>query len=171
MASISERLGRYATMSIAEIDKIEAAAIPFVFKGTMPEEYWMGTDQLAKVIDYGVNLVGEDHIALGSDFDGGPPLPREIKDISNYGEMREGAGASWLFRAAHPQDHGVELASADWRGHGQVARLLLTLEQRPRTEQTPWIEPVLHRAHRGDLFRCTARRVARVCACLNRVRR
>jgi len=89
VASISERLGRYATMSIAEIDKIEAAAIPFVFKGTMPEEYWMGTDQLAKVIDYGVNLVGEDHIALGSDFDGGPPLPREIKDISNYGEMRK----------------------------------------------------------------------------------
>lgn len=89
VSSMSERLSRYATMSIAEIDKIEAAAIPFVFKGKMPDEYWMGTDQLAKVIDYGVSLVGEDHIALGSDFDGGPPLPREIKDISNYGEMRK----------------------------------------------------------------------------------
>ena len=47
----------------------------------------MGTEQLAKVIDYGVKLVGEDHIALGSDFDGGPPLPREIHDISDYPEM------------------------------------------------------------------------------------
>ena len=89
VANISERLGRFATMSIAEIDKIEAGGIPFVFKGKMPDEYWMGADQLAKVIDYGVNLVGEDHMALGSDFDGGPPLPREIKDISHYGEMRK----------------------------------------------------------------------------------
>ncbi len=34
-----------------------------------------------------MRLVGEDHIALGSDFDGGPPLPREIQDISDYPEM------------------------------------------------------------------------------------
>ena len=47
----------------------------------------MGTDQLARVIDYGVKLVGEDHMVLGSDFDGGPPLPRQIKDVSNYPEM------------------------------------------------------------------------------------
>ena len=26
-------------------------------------------------------------MGLGSDFDGGPPLPREIKDISDYPEM------------------------------------------------------------------------------------
>ena len=32
-------------------------------------------------------LVGDEHIALGSDFDGGPPLPREMKDISDYPEM------------------------------------------------------------------------------------
>ena len=32
-------------------------------------------------------LVGEDHIALGSDFDGGPELPREIKDISDYPQI------------------------------------------------------------------------------------
>ena len=61
--------------------------LPFVHKEVIPDEYWMGTDQLAKVIDYGVQLVGEDHIALGSDFDGGPPLPREIKDVSDYHQM------------------------------------------------------------------------------------
>ena len=87
VADISKKLGRFANMPIEEIDALQRASLPFVFKGTIPDEYWMGTDQLAKVIDYGVNLVGEDHIGLGSDFDGGPPLPREIQDISDYPEM------------------------------------------------------------------------------------
>jgi membrane dipeptidase len=58
-----------------------------VFKGELPTKYRMTTDDFAKVIDYGVRLVGEDHIALGSDFDGGPPLPQGMEDISDYPEM------------------------------------------------------------------------------------
>jgi membrane dipeptidase len=83
------RSGRspFASMSLAEVDRQVAKGLPFVFRGTIPEDIAMGTDQLARVIDYGVGLVGEDHIALGSDFDGGPPLPREIQDISDYPEM------------------------------------------------------------------------------------
>lgn len=73
--------------TIAEIDAELAQEVPLNFKGTIPDPYWMHVDQLAKVIDYGVNLVGEDHIALGSDFDGGPELPREIKDISDYPQI------------------------------------------------------------------------------------
>jgi len=73
--------------TIEEVDKELAKQVPLNFKGTIPGEYWMHVDQLAKVIDYGVNLVGDDHIALGSDFDGGPELPREIKDISDYPQM------------------------------------------------------------------------------------
>jgi membrane dipeptidase len=73
--------------TIEEVDRQFALEVPFVFRGSIPDEYWMHTDQLAKVIDYGVKLVGEDHIALGSDFDGGPELPREIKDISDYPQM------------------------------------------------------------------------------------
>ncbi|NQV75059.1 MAG: membrane dipeptidase [Bacteroidetes bacterium] len=75
------------SVTIEEIDQQVAKGLPFVHKEIIPDEYWMGTDQLAKVIDYGVRLVGEDHIALGSDFDGGPPLPREIKDVSDYPQM------------------------------------------------------------------------------------
>jgi membrane dipeptidase len=73
--------------SIEDVDKQLAQTVPLNFRGTIPEEYWMHVDQLANVIDYGVKLVGEDHIALGSDFDGGPELPREIKDISDYPQM------------------------------------------------------------------------------------
>lgn len=73
--------------TIGDIDKQVAAGLPFVFKGVIPDEYWMGTDQLARVVDYGVRLLGEDHVALGSDFDGGPQLPRQIRDVSDYPEM------------------------------------------------------------------------------------
>jgi membrane dipeptidase len=73
--------------TIEDIDIQLSQEVPLNFRGTIPDEYWMHTDQLAKVIDYGVKLVGEDHIALGSDFDGGPELPREIKDISDYPQM------------------------------------------------------------------------------------
>ena len=74
-------------MSIEEIDAEERAALPFVYKGEFPKKYRMTPKQFAKVIDYGVKLVGEDHIALGSDFDGGPPLPQNMEDISDYGEL------------------------------------------------------------------------------------
>ena len=44
----------------------------------------MGMDQMLKVIDYAIGLVGEDHVALGMDFDGGVEPPREMRDISDY---------------------------------------------------------------------------------------
>jgi membrane dipeptidase len=87
VADISTKLGKYASMSIAEIDKEEKSGLPFVYKGELPSEYRMTMDDFARVIDYGVQLVGEDHIALGSDFDGGPPLPQGMEDISDYPEM------------------------------------------------------------------------------------
>ena len=74
-------------LSIKEVDQGLSKGLPFVHKEVIPDEVWMGVDQLARVIDYGVRLVGEDHIALGSDFDGGPPLPRVIKDVSDYPQM------------------------------------------------------------------------------------
>ncbi|SDM39467.1 membrane dipeptidase [Daejeonella rubra] len=74
-------------LSIKEIDLQVAIDLPFVHKEVIPDEYWMGVDQLARVIDYGIRLVGEDHVALGSDFDGGPPLPRQIRDVSDYPQM------------------------------------------------------------------------------------
>jgi membrane dipeptidase len=73
--------------TIEEVDKEVLKEVPLNFRGTIPDEYWMHVDQLAKVIDYGVNLVGEDHIAIGSDLDGGPELPREIKDISDFPQI------------------------------------------------------------------------------------
>jgi len=73
--------------TIEEVDREVLKDVPLNFRGTIPDEYWMHVDQLVKVIDYGVQLVGEDHLALGCDLDGGPELPREIKDISDYPQI------------------------------------------------------------------------------------
>jgi membrane dipeptidase len=96
-------------MTLAEVDREIARGLPFVFKGVIPDEYWMGTDQLARVIDYGVRLVGEDHIALGSDFDGGPPLPRQIRDVSDYPEMTKA-----LQRLGYSEERIRKIVGLNW---------------------------------------------------------
>jgi len=87
VADMSKSLARYAGMTIKEIDAGIAKGLPFTYKGEIPDDIRMTTAEFAQVIDYGVQLVGEDHIALGSDFDGGPPLPHGMTDISDYPEM------------------------------------------------------------------------------------
>ena len=47
----------------------------------------MGIDRLVEVIDYWIKLVGEDHVSLGPDFDGGPELPRGVRDIGDYWQI------------------------------------------------------------------------------------
>ncbi len=84
---MSKSLARHAGMTIKEIDAGIAKGLPFTYKGEIPADIRMTTAEFAQVIDYGVQLVGEDHIALGSDFDGGPPLPHGMTDISDYPEM------------------------------------------------------------------------------------
>lgn len=73
--------------TIEEADREVAKDLPFVSHQIIPEEYKMSVHQLAKVIDYGIRLVGEDHVGFGSDFDGGLALPKEMKDASDYPEL------------------------------------------------------------------------------------
>lgn len=56
---------------------------------TIPSEIRMTLDELVDVIDYAVQLVGEDHVAIGADFDGGVPPPHGIQDISDYPKITE----------------------------------------------------------------------------------
>jgi membrane dipeptidase len=50
----------------------------------VPEELRMPVDQLVVVLDHWIEVVGEDHVALGSDFDGWLPLPKGMHDIGDY---------------------------------------------------------------------------------------
>jgi membrane dipeptidase len=67
-------------MSIEEIDRKVAPQFPMVGVPA-PEELLMTPDDWVAVVDRAIQLVGEDHVALGSDFDGGPTLPRGMRDI------------------------------------------------------------------------------------------
>jgi membrane dipeptidase len=69
-----------AQMSVAEIDRLQARRYPMV--GTAaPDEVRMSVDQWVEVVDRAIQVAGEDHVALGSDFDGGPTLPLGMRDI------------------------------------------------------------------------------------------
>lgn len=67
-------------LSILEVDRIVAPQFPMVGV-KLPEEITMSPDDWVAVVDRAIALVGEDHVALGSDFDGGPSPPRGIRDI------------------------------------------------------------------------------------------
>jgi membrane dipeptidase len=47
----------------------------------LPEDIRMTVDEWVAVVDHAIQLAGEDHVSLGSDFDGGPPLPRGMRDV------------------------------------------------------------------------------------------
>jgi membrane dipeptidase len=69
-----------AAMTIEEIDKLAAPQFPMVGVNA-PDDIRLTPDEWLAVVDRAIELVGEDHVMLGSDFDGGPTLPRGMRDI------------------------------------------------------------------------------------------
>ena len=69
-----------AAMTIEEIDKLAAPQFPMVGVNA-PDEIKFTSYEWLAVVDRAIELVGEDHVMLGSDFDGGPTLPRGMRDI------------------------------------------------------------------------------------------
>jgi membrane dipeptidase len=76
-SAIAERGSR---LNIYEIDRIVAPQFPMV-PAAIPQDLLVTIDEWVAVIDRAIGIVGEDHVALGSDFDGGPPLPRGMRDV------------------------------------------------------------------------------------------
>jgi membrane dipeptidase len=69
-----------AAMTIEELDTLAAPAFPMVGVNAPDDIKLTPSDWLA-VVERAIALVGEDHVMLGSDFDGGPTLPRGMRDI------------------------------------------------------------------------------------------
>lgn len=69
-----------ARLSISEIDRRLAPQFPMV-EARAPDDVLMSMDEWVGVVDRAIELVGEDHVALGSDFDGGPTPPRGMRDV------------------------------------------------------------------------------------------
>jgi membrane dipeptidase len=49
----------------------------------MPADVLFDVDGWIEVIEKATAVVGEDHVMLGSDWDGGPTLPKGMRDISD----------------------------------------------------------------------------------------
>ncbi|SPF52566.1 Peptidase M19, renal dipeptidase [Candidatus Sulfopaludibacter sp. SbA4] len=71
---------RGTKLDIYELDKLVAPKFPMV-PLDVPQEIRLTVDEWVGVVDRAIQLVGEDHVSLGTDFDGGPPLPRGMRDV------------------------------------------------------------------------------------------
>lgn len=84
----SEIAGRKGQMTIEEIDRKVAPQFPMVGLN-MPDDVLFAPEDWIAVVEKAIAIVGEDHVALGSDFDGGPTPPRGIHDISDLPMLTE----------------------------------------------------------------------------------
>ena len=53
----------------------------------VPDDVCMTSDQLVAVLDHWIEVVGEDHVSLGSDYDGWLPAPKDMPDIGDYQQL------------------------------------------------------------------------------------
>ncbi|HYO83637.1 MAG TPA: membrane dipeptidase, partial [Bryobacteraceae bacterium] len=85
----TEIAGRKEQMTIEEIDRRVAPQFPMVGMKEMPQDILLTPEEWIAVVERAIDLVGEDHVALGTDFDGGPTPPRGMRDISDLPMLTE----------------------------------------------------------------------------------
>ena len=69
-----------------------------------------GISDVARHIEHAVNVMGEDGVALGSDFDGMVPLPRGMRDVRDLHLI-----TSELLRRGHPEGRVEKVIGGNWR--------------------------------------------------------
>ena len=74
--------------SIYEIDALVAPHFPMP-PAQVPDSVMMTVDDWVAVVDRAIQLVGEDHVAIGTDFDGGPTLARGMRDVRDLPMITE----------------------------------------------------------------------------------
>jgi membrane dipeptidase len=66
--------------TIYEVDELVAPHFPMP-PAKVPDSVMMTVDDWVAVVDRAIQLVGEDHVSIGTDFDGGPTLARGMRDV------------------------------------------------------------------------------------------
>jgi len=77
-----------APMTIYEIDRKVAPLFPMVGVG-IPDNIKYSPYEWLEVVDRAIAVAGEDHVALGSDWDGGPTPPKGMRDIRDMPMLTE----------------------------------------------------------------------------------
>lgn len=78
--SASENREREAHMTLAQVDALVAPQFP-MRPFEIPDDIRLSVDQWVAAVDRAIQLIGEDYVALGTDFDGGPLPPRGMRDV------------------------------------------------------------------------------------------
>jgi membrane dipeptidase len=102
-------------ISMYEIDRRLRPLFPMV-EPRAPEELLMSVDEWVGVVDRAIQLVGEDHVALGSDFDGGPTPARGMRDVRDLAMITD----AMLRRGYSPERIGKFLGGNLMRVFRQV---------------------------------------------------
>jgi membrane dipeptidase len=110
---------RVAGLSIEEVDALVARRPPDMREGPdPPDELLMSVDDWVDVVDYAIRLVGEDHVALGTDWDGGPTPPRGMRDARDIPMITEA-----MLRRGYSEERIRKFLGANLlRVFGQVTR-------------------------------------------------
>jgi membrane dipeptidase len=74
--------------TIYEVDALVAPNFPML-AAHVPDAVAIGVDDWVAVVDRAIEMVGEDHVSIGSDFDGGPPLARGMRDVRDLPMITE----------------------------------------------------------------------------------
>jgi membrane dipeptidase len=79
---------KVAGKSIEEIDQLIKPTYPNNGSNAPDELRWT-IDEWFAVVDRAIELAGEDHVGLGTDFDGGPTPPRGMRDVRDLAMLTE----------------------------------------------------------------------------------
>lgn len=75
-------------MSIVEVDGLVRGHYPMVGINA-PDSVLCTIDQWLEPVEAVIAMTGEDHVALGSDLDGGPTFPIGIRDVRDFPKLTE----------------------------------------------------------------------------------
>ncbi|MEZ5401431.1 MAG: dipeptidase [Bryobacteraceae bacterium] len=81
-------VGKESPATIADVDRHVAPKFPMMGSDA-PDDLLMTPEEWIGVIERAISIVGEDHVMLGSDFDGGPTPPRGMHDVSDLPQLTE----------------------------------------------------------------------------------
>ena len=118
-------LRRGPNMGLTDIDRLVAPQFPMA-PAAIPPQIRISVDDWVSVVDRAIRLVGEDHVALGSDFDGGPPLPRGMRDIRDLPLITDA-----MLRRGYPEERIRKFLG------GNLLRVVRQITEKPAASERP----------------------------------